>query len=211
MRNILQKEFNYSYKNYLMYIIGINFLVFLLTSFNNSMLTLLAMNPIFVVNKFAIWQFVTYMFAHANMSHIIFNMLALFFFGVQVERRMGSSEFLLFYFFCGIAAGIFSFAFYMMTGSYNTFLLGASGVVYAVLFAYAVFYPDNMIYIMGIFPVKSVYLVMGYTAIEIFSHISNPYSGTAHLTHLAGFGFAYIYFLVRLRINPANVFMRRRH
>ncbi len=204
------KQFYYTYENYLLYIIGINFFVFLLTSLKPALAVTLAMNPANVIVRYTYWQFITYMFTHANMSHIIFNMLGLFFFGFQVERRMGSREFLLFYFFCGIAAGIFSFLVYYTTGNYRVFLLGASGVVYAVLLAYAVYYPDSIIFIMGIIPVRAVYMVIGYTAIELLSHISNPYSGVAHLTHLAGFAFAYIYFMARLGINPADVFLRRR-
>ena len=112
MRNKLGKSFPYNYNNYALFIIGINFFVFLLTNLRPGLLVNLAMNPVLVVKSHAYWQFVTYMFAHANMQHIFFNMIGLFFFGFQVERRMGSSEFLLFYFFCGIAAGIFSFIFY---------------------------------------------------------------------------------------------------
>mgnify|MGYP001185105316 FL=1 len=210
MKNIIKKQFSYSFENYLLIIIGINVFVFLLTSMKPSLLVTIAMNPVMVITRYSFWQFITYMFAHANMSHIFFNMLGLFSFGFPVERTMGSREFLLFYFFCGIAAGIFSFLVYYTTGNYRVFLLGASGVVYAVLLAYALYFPDSLIYIMGIVPVKALYLVIGYTAIELFSHISNPYSGVAHLTHLAGFAFAYIYFMVRLGINPADVFFRRR-
>ena len=210
MRHKLGKAFPYNYNNYLLFIIGINFFVFLLTNLRPSLMVNLAMNPFLVIKSHAYWQFVTYMFAHASMQHIFFNMMGLFFFGFQVERRMGSSEFLLFYFFCGIAAGIFSFVFYYTTGNYRVFLLGASGVVYAVLLAYALYYPDSVIFIMGIIPVKALYLVIGYTAIELFSHAANPSSGVAHLTHLAGFAFAYIYFMVRLGINPADIFFRRR-
>lgn len=210
MKNIIKKQFSYSFENYLLIIIGINVFVFLLTSMKPSLRDIIAMNPVMVITRYSFWQFITYMFAHANMSHIFFNMLGLFFFGFPVERAMGSREFLLFYFFCGIAAGIFSFLVYYSTGIYWVSLLGASGAVYAVLLAYALYFPDSLIYIMGIVPVKALYLVIGYTAIELFSHIRNPYSGVAHLTHLAGFAFAYIYFMVRLGINPADVFFRRR-
>ena len=210
MRKTIGKPFPYNYNNYLFILIGINFFVFVLTSIRPDLISYLAMNPILVTRGNAYWQFLTYMFAHAGTQHIVFNMLALFFFGIQVERTMGSSEFLLFYFFCGLAAGIFSFFIYFTTGQYRVFLLGASGVVYAVLLAFAVYYPYSTIYIMGILPVKAVYLVIGYTVIELFSHITNPFSGVAHLTHLAGFAFAYIYFMFRLGINPADVFFRRR-
>ncbi len=164
----------------------------------------LAMIPSFVLNGF-VWQFMTYMFVHSGITHIAFNMLALFFFGQAVERQMGSREFLLFYLLTGTLAGVFSFIVYFMTGT-NVVLLGASGAVYAVLFAYAVFFPDSRIFIFGIIPVKAAMLVMIYTAIELLSQFGSYRSGVAHLTHLAGFGFAFLYFVIRLGINPINVF-----
>ncbi len=164
----------------------------------------LAMIPSFVLNGM-VWQFLTYMFVHSGISHIAFNMLALFFFGQAVERRIGSREFLLFYLLTGTLAGIFSFIVYFFTGS-NVILLGASGAVYAVLFAYAVYFPDSKIFIFGILPVKAPKLVLIYTAIALFSQISSLRGGVAHLTHLAGFVFAFLYFIVRLGINPIDVF-----
>jgi len=211
MNNLIKKPFTYSYSNFALFIITINFLVFLLTHFSPKYITYLSMNPIIVIKYQFFWQFVTYMFTHANLSHIFFNMLGLFFFGFPVERKLGSREFLLFYFFCGISAGVFSFCYYLYTGHPNVFLLGASGAVYAVLFAYAVFFPNSIVYVMGIIPLKATWLVIIYTIIEIFSQFkSTGSSNVAHFTHLAGFAFSYLYIWVRLGINPANVFFRRR-
>lgn len=179
----------------------INAVVFMATYLNRNLLVYLSMIPGLIIQDHFYWQFVTYMFAHANFTHILFNMLGLFFFGTQVERRMGSKEFLLFYLLTGILAGIFSFFFYYMTGDYGVFLLGASGAVYAVLLAFATYYPQARIFLFGILPIQAPVLVVLYTAIEIFSQITSVRSGVAHLTHLAGFAFAYIYLLVRLRIN----------
>jgi membrane associated rhomboid family serine protease len=88
-------------------------------------------------------------------------------------------------------------------------LLGASGAVFAVLLAFATYFPDARIFIFGIFPIKAPYLVMGYAAIELFSQMANVSSAVAHLTHLAGFGFALLYFIVRLGINPIRIFFGR--
>ncbi|MCL2294609.1 MAG: rhomboid family intramembrane serine protease [Spirochaetes bacterium] len=210
MKNLIKKPFAYSYSNFALFIIVINFIVFFMTSISPGLLSSLAMNPSNVINFQTYWQFVTYMFTHAGFQHIFFNMLGLFFFGFPLERQVGSKEFLLFYFFCGIMAGIFSFLFYVSTGQMRVFLVGASGAVYAVLFAYAVFHPNSTIYIMGIFPIKATWLVILYTGIEIFSQLSGGRAGIAHLTHLAGFAFAYLYLWIRLGINPADVFLRRR-
>ena len=149
-----------------------------------------------------VWTFVTYMFMHGNFSHIIFNMFGLYIFGVQVERQMGSREFLLFYFITGSLAGVFSFAVYYFTGNYVVALMGASGALFAVELAYAIFYPDSIIYIWGILPLRAPVMVLGFTALELVFSITRQSSGVAHLTHLAGFGFGWIYFLTRFGMNP---------
>lgn len=147
------------------------------------------------------------MFVHSGIRHLVFNMLGLFFFGTQVEREMGSYEFLLFYLVSGTLAGLFSLAVYWFGGSYYVFLLGASGAVFAVLLAFATYYPNAQIFVFGIIPVRASVLVLVYTVIEIFSQMRGG-SNVAHLTHLAGFGFAYLYFVVRMEINPARRFFR---
>ncbi len=202
--SILQKRFRYSYSNVTLYLIIINAAVFLLTYMDRNLLVYLSMVPGLVIEKHYYWQFLTYMFAHSNFNHILFNMLGLFFFGTQVERRMGSKEFLLFYLSTGFLAGLFSFFFYWISGGYGVFLLGASGAVYAVLLAFAAYYPQARIFVFGIIPIKAPILVIIYTAIELFSQMASISSGVAHLTHLAGFAFAYLYLLIRLRINPID-------
>jgi membrane associated rhomboid family serine protease len=167
------------------------------------------MNPILVTQNGFIWQVFTYMFAHANFTHLLFNMLGLFFFGTQLERTLGSWEFLLFYLLTGLLAGLFSLVVYLLSGATSVFLLGASGAVYAILLAFAVYYPDARIFLFGIFPIRSPVLVMGYTAIELFSQLSNRGGNVAHLTHLAGFGFAYLYLLIRLNRNPYKIWFGR--
>jgi membrane associated rhomboid family serine protease len=189
-------------------LIGINLAVFFLSNINSQIVQYLAMNPVLTVMRNFWWQPATYMFAHASISHLVFNMLGLFFFGTQVERELGSWEFLLFYLITGLLAGLFSLAVYWFTGSYYVFLLGASGAVYAVLLAFATFFPNAEIYIFGILPVRASIMVVGYTAIELFSQMSGRGGNVAHLTHLAGFAFAYLYFLVRHRISPWQRFFR---
>jgi len=204
MDTLIRKPFRYTFTNMSFILIGINLAVFMLNMIFPKSLYYLAMIPSFVLRGW-MWQFVTYMFVHSGISHIVFNMLALFFFGQAVERQMGSREFLLFYLLTGTLAGIFSFAVYFFTGT-NVILLGASGAVYAVLFAYAVYFPDSRIFIMGLIPVKATMLVIIYTALALFSQMTSFRSGVAHLTHLAGFVFAFLYFILRLGINPVDVF-----
>jgi membrane associated rhomboid family serine protease len=186
-----------------MYFLGDRFYVLMKingTQYKVGLLSLLSMIPERVVHGW-IWTFVTYMFVHGGVTHILFNMLALFIFGIQVERYMGSREFLLFYFITGILAGVFSFGVYYFTAPYVP-LLGASGAIFAVELAFAVFYPDAIIYLWGILPLRAPIMVLGFTAIELFSSITSRNQSVAHLTHLAGFGFAWLYMVIRFGINP---------
>jgi membrane associated rhomboid family serine protease len=205
--SLIKRPFQYKHYNAAFVIIGLNILVFLINNLAPRSLAYMVLSPRYIIQYRWYWQFVTYMFAHGSIRHILFNMLGLFFFGSQVERRMGSHEFVLFYLSSGILAGIFSYAVYRATGNYNVYLLGASGAVYAVLLAFATYFPGSTIYVMGIIPVKAPLLVVIFTAIAVFSQVFGYSSAVAHLTHLAGFGFAYIYFVLRLGINPVRVFL----
>jgi membrane associated rhomboid family serine protease len=200
--NTLRRPFRYSNNNISFYLIGINILVYLgqVVLGRNVIYYYLAMIPSMVVRGW-VWTFVTYMFVHGGISHILFNMLALFIFGTQVERRMGSKEFLLFYLLTGTLAGFFSFLVYFLTGT-GAVLMGASGAIFAVQLAYAVFYPGSIIFIWGILPLRAPVMVLGFTALEIFFSVTGFQPGVAHLTHLAGFAFAWIYFLARFGVNP---------
>jgi len=210
----------YQNNNTVYWLIGINIIVFALTNFLgfDMLVYYLSMIPGMVMRGW-VWTFITYMFVHGGLTHILFNMLALFIFGTHVERYMGSREFLLFYFITGVLAGVFSFAVYYFTGLrggileddlsgriiifHNTvILLGASGAIFAVELAYAVFYPDSIIYLWGILPLRAPIMVLGFTAIELFYSIFGLNQSVAHLTHLAGFGFAWLYFVIRFGINP---------
>jgi membrane associated rhomboid family serine protease len=75
--------------------------------------------------------------------------------------------------------------------------------------AYAVFFPNAVVYIWGILPLRAPVMVLGFTALEIFSSITGFGAGVAHLTHLAGFGFGWVYFLARFSISPWKALTRR--
>ena len=199
-----RRPFSYKYFHVTIYLILINFIVFFLCNFVQNLVFYLAMNVSLVVYQHMWWQFVTYMFAHQGFKHIFLNMLGLFFFGVGVEKAIGSKEFLLFYFTTGILSAVLTFILYYFTGSYRIFLLGASGAVYAVLFAYAVLYPRSMIFIWGIIPIPAPILVLIYTVIEIVSGIFST-SNIAHYTHLFGFLVAFLYFIIRMGVNPFKI------
>ena len=203
-QSLLKRPLPYVQKNMTLWLIIINVGVFFITYLRPDIRDYLALIPGLVVKRYFVWQFVTYMFCHANFNHILMNMIGLFFFGHQVEQTMGSYEFLLYYLVTGILAGLLSFGIFMYTGGYWITLLGASGAVFAVLLAFATFYPDARILFMFILPVRAWVLVLFFIGITLFYQFSGMNSGVAHLTHLAGFGFGFLYFILRLGINPVD-------
>jgi membrane associated rhomboid family serine protease len=207
--NVIRRPFAYRYNNIAFFLIGVNVLLFIFQRINPQLTYYLALNPI-AIHAGWVWQFFTYMFAHGGISHLLFNMLALFIFGSQVERHMGSREFLVYYLATGVLAGVFSFLVYWITGSYGVFLLGASGAILAVQLAYATFFPNAVVYIWGILPLRAPIMVLGFTVLELVSSIVGIRSSVAHLTHLAGFAFGWLYFLIRFGTNPWNSLMPRR-
>lgn len=198
----LRKPFKYAFWNLAFILIGLNIGVYLLCQFFPQLTYYLSLNCLYLVKGKMYWQVFTYMFVHGNLTHLLFNMLGIFFFGLAVERAIGSKEFLLLYLIAGLFAGLFSLAVYYFTGAYGVFLMGASGAIYALLLAYAVIFPRSQIYIWGILPIPAPLLIAIYAGIEIASQFLNFRSGVAHLTHLAGFLATWLYFLIRMGINP---------
>lgn len=199
-----RRPFKYAYFHATLGIILINIIIFALIRFNYQLTYYLALSPLGIIKLKYFWQFISYMFTHYNFTHLLFNMLALLFFGIPLERQIGSKEFLMYYFVCGIVSGLLSFGVFCLVKS-NIYLIGASGAIYAVLFGYAVGFPRSTIYIWGIIPVPAPILVALYAAIEIISEVFGSASNTAHLTHLFGFLVAWIYFLLRMGIRPIKV------
>jgi len=201
----LRKPFRYSFWNASFFLVGINIGVYLLIMVFPRLYNYLALNAYLVMRFKMFWQPLTYMFVHGGLSHLLFNMLGLVFFGISAEKAIGSKEFLLFYLLTGTISGLVSFAMYAATGAYNIVLVGASGAVYAVLLAYAVFFPRSRIFIWGILPVPAPLLVLFYAGFAIFNQVFSMGRGVAHMTHLAGFAAAWLYLAIRMRINPIKV------
>ena len=207
--SMIRQPFRYQHYNAVYWLIGINVFIYALMYFlrlDRMIYTYFSMIPGLVVEGW-VWTFVTYMFVHGGFTHILFNMLGLFIFGIPVEREMGSTEFLLFYLVTGTLAGVFSFLVYYLTHT-PVMLVGASGAIFAVELAFAVYNPRAIIRIWGILPLRAPVMVLGFTALELIFSITGSVRGVAHLTHLAGFGFAWLYFVIRFGINP---WQRLRH
>lgn len=203
-QSLIHRPFKYSYFHATFYVIILNLVVFLLTYIFPKLQYILSLNAGLIIYRKMFWQFFTYMYVHHGVSHIIFNMLGLLIFGTALEKAVGSKEFLLFYTVCGVLSGFLSFVVYYFTGSYRTMLAGASGAIYAVLFAYAVCFPNSKLYIWGLIPIQAPVLVLIYTVIELVEQFFT-YSNVAHMTHLFGFLAAWLYFLIRMRIRPFKV------
>jgi membrane associated rhomboid family serine protease len=138
------------------------------------------------------WAFVTYMFVHAGFLHLAFNMLMLFFFGPAVEERMGGTAFALYYLICGLGGAAFSYAVSLVAPV--TPFVGASAAVFGVSLAFAMRWPNAPIYIFPIpAPIKAKWLVVFLATINLALAISGAEDGVAHLAHLGGFLFGFIY------------------
>jgi membrane associated rhomboid family serine protease len=151
------------------------------------------------------WTFVSYMFVHAGLLHLVANMLMLFVFGTAVESRMGSRNFLLYYLFCGVGAAVFS----LLLGGIMpvSAFIGASGAVLGVAVAFAVFWPDAELIVFPIpVPIKARTLVIGLVVLDIIGSRLWPNDGIAHLAHVGGALFGYLFFRAQLlaRRTPAQ-------
>ncbi len=165
----------------------------------------LGLRPASVVQQFWLWQLGTYMFIHGGLFHILFNMLALWMFGAELERIWGTRFFLKFYFITGIGAGLLTvfFSFLPFTFArqlYGSVIIGASGAIYGLLLAYALYFPERPIYMWFVFPIPAKIFVLIMGAIAFYASLSQV-GGVANATHLGGLVVGYAY-LKGLRTNP---------
>ena len=203
--SLIRRRFTYKFYRASLYLIIINALVFLLTSLFPNLKVYLGLCPSLFLQYKMLWQPFTYMFVHSGSMHLISNMLGLFFFGLSLEKAIGSREFLLLYFTGGLLSGLLSLLLYILTGTYSAFLIGASGALFTILFSFAVVFPKANIYIWGLLPIPSPILILVYAAVELFSQFFGFRSNVAHFTHLFGFLVSYLYFIIRIGVNPFKV------
>jgi membrane associated rhomboid family serine protease len=171
----------------------VNIGVFLVDRFTNGAFfySWLSLDSILVLHGQQWWRVFTYMFLHdpSSIWHIGFNMLALWMFGTPVAREMGEGGFLRLYLLAGLFAGFCSLAFYGATGQ-ATVIVGASGAIYALLVAFARFFPEQLVLIF-IFPVPARYAVLIMGGVSLL--LVNSGGGIAHIAHLGGAVFAWFY------------------
>ncbi len=147
---------------------------------------------------FAIWQPLTYMFMHANFSHIFFNMFAVMMFGTTLEQHWGSKRYLIYYLTTGVGAGLIQEAVWaMMYGPLAMYhvTIGASGAVFGILLAYGWLFPNTQMFIFPIpVPIRARTLVIGYAVCELLFGLADT-DNVAHFAHLGGMLFGIILIL----------------
>ncbi|MBZ5498239.1 MAG: rhomboid family intramembrane serine protease [Acidobacteriia bacterium] len=171
-------------------LIAINVLVFVLqwltraagSSFIEAYFGLI---PWRITHEFMIWQFVSYMFLHDThqLMHIFINMLTLYMFGNDLERAWGSKRFLTYYFVTGIGAGFCSF---LLGVNSPTATIGASGAIYGLLLAYGLLYPNRLVYLYFLFPIKVKWFVLFMGGLAFLFSVTGSEQGVSNIAHLGG-------------------------
>ena len=163
-----------------------------------------------MVLRGCIWQFVTYMFVHAEVMHLVFNMFVLWFFAPSLESSWGSRRFWSFYLITGAGAGLIHFGVSLLSGYEVGPLIGASGALYGVMLAFAAYNPDSIVLVWGVFPIKVKYLVAILAFMTFLSTASGRESSVSNLTHLSGLLVAYVYLALYHREWDIRRWQRRR-
>lgn len=148
--------------------------------------------PYAVTHDFQLWRLVTYMFLHAGMMHILFNMLFLWWFGSDLEKVWGSAAFLRYYFVTGIGGSLF----HLLQPNSSIPVIGASGAVMGILLAYGLKWPNRTVLLWFVIPIKMKWLVILSVVIEFIGAINTSGGGgggIAHLAHLGGIVVGFLY------------------
>ncbi len=161
--------------------------------------SLLTFIPQKAINSLQIWRFFTYMFLHGSFIHILFNMLGVWMFGTQIERRWGMRTFLIYYIVCGLGGAVTYGLFNLAGASAGTQMLGASGALYGILLAYGMTFPNSVILVMMIFPMKAKYAVIAFGVMALMNSTGGGNGGNiAHLAHLGGMIAGFIFLKVTI-------------
>ena len=179
-------------------IIAINVLLFIATIYSgNTMYEYLALFN-YKSNYFHGWQMITHMFMHGSFTHLLFNMFGLYMFGSRLEQMWGAKRYINFYLITGLGAALLHTLVqdYEITQgliSVNQPTVGASGALFGILVAFAIYWPNTQLFLMFIpVPIKAKWAVIGYAAFELFAGISGFQAGVAHFAHLGGALFGFI-------------------
>jgi membrane associated rhomboid family serine protease len=182
--------------------VGVFLVHFVLVAFahTNIVATVLGLTPQAVFERAFAWQLVTYLFVHdaAGFTHILFNMLALWMFGVDLEHRWGTRGFVRYYAITGVGAGVVTavvslLPFGPVRDMYAVPTIGASGAIYGLLLAWALLFPHRKILFMFIFPLPARVAAMLMGGMSFLAAVSGTNGSVAEATHLAGLVIGWIY------------------
>jgi membrane associated rhomboid family serine protease len=182
-------------------IIFTNVAVFVLTLFSPSFFVgEFGLLPQAVVEGLQIWRVGTYLFVHdpGGFGHVLFNMLAVWMFGVDLERRWGTGAFTRYYLLTGVGAGLSQLVVSLLPfeGTAGTYLIptvGASGAVYGLLLAWALIFPHRQVLFMFVFPLPARVFAFIMGAIAFLSAAAGSGNAVAHVAHLGGMIVGWIY------------------
>ena len=175
-----------------------NVVMFVITAVAPRLSIYLGLTPTAVFGEFWAWQVATYAFLHLDLMHLVFNMLALWMFGVELERLWGTQRFAIYYAVCGVGAGVTTLVvsllpFAATSPIYYTNVMGASGAVYGLLFAWAKYFPSRQVLMFFVFPVPARTFVVIMGAMALWFAATSTGSGIAHATHLGGILAGWLY------------------
>ena len=196
-------------------LVSVNFGIYILQSVSGKedvFFRLFGLVPSTFISDLMLWQPFTYLFFHApfyssvGISHVLLNMLGLWVFGRELEQAWGKTKFLRYYFTTGIGSGLITYFFQI--GSDNP-VIGASGAVYGILLAYGISYPNRMLYIWGLIPVRSMWLVIVMGSIAFFGLLGNA-DGISHVTHISGMLIGYVLIKKKWRLHDIWFAIRKK-
>ncbi len=176
-----------------------------LTGAERLLFPLLGLVPRYVVHDFMLWQPLTYLFLHAGFWHVGMNMFVLWMFGSELENSWGGVSFLRYYLVTGVGAGLVTV---LLSANSPIPVVGASGAIYGVLLAYGLAYPDRLVYLYFMFPIKVKYFVGFLAAVAFWASLQAGASTVSHLTHLSGMVIGWVYLRAKRRTAAPQLLAR---
>jgi len=161
--------------------VGIFFLQRLAPNYINKLFGFI---PSLAIGRFMIWQFLTAIFLHSTIIHLIFNMFGLYMFGGALEKIWGGKAFLGYYLLCGVGGTVLTYLMYLINITPNAIYIGASASVYGLLGAFSVTYANQTILLFFVIPLRAKYLAVIFGIIELISLFHKD--GISHFGHLGG-------------------------
>jgi len=142
------------------------------------------------VNDLQLWRLFTYQFLHGGVWHLAVNMFMLWMFGSELEERWGQQFFLKYYLLCAVGGGI---TYTLVRFGTHGASVGASGAIYGVLMAYGMWFPNRVVLLGFLFPVRVRHVVVFLVVVELLLEIEASDAGIAHAAHVGGMAFGYAY------------------